>query len=119
MWQKCWARSSTPRPQYQTFVEATGYDGRTQADESYLRHYRDKPDRPTDANCPVIFISWNNMAAFCQWLTELSKVPIRLPTEAEWEYACRAGTSTRCYYGEDPNGIHLIQYAWLFGVADD
>jgi formylglycine-generating enzyme required for sulfatase activity len=62
---------------------------------------------------PVVNVSWNDAQAFCRWLTQRSGRPARLPSEAEWEYACRAGSTTRYYFGDDAQ--QLARYA---NVAD-
>jgi sulfatase modifying factor 1 len=49
---------------------------------------------------PVVNVSWNDAVAFCQWLSRKEGRNYRLPTEAEWEYACRAGTATRYWSGD-------------------
>nr|NCR38281.1 formylglycine-generating enzyme family protein [Microcystis aeruginosa S11-05]NCR51791.1 formylglycine-generating enzyme family protein [Microcystis aeruginosa S11-01] len=59
---------------------------------------------------PVENVSWNGAQAFCQKLSQITGKTYRLPTEAEWEYACRAGTTTRYYFGDDAN--QLGDYAW-------
>ncbi|MCZ8048393.1 MAG: SUMF1/EgtB/PvdO family nonheme iron enzyme [Microcystis aeruginosa K13-05] len=62
---------------------------------------------------PVEKVSWNDAQAFCQKLSQITGKTYRLPTEAEWEYACRAGTTTRYYFGDDTN--QLGDYAWYGG----
>ena len=69
---------------------------------------------------PVETVSWNDATNFCGTLTQreltAGRLPggwvYRLPTEAEWEYACRALTTTRFYYGDDPTYSSLTNYAW-------
>jgi sulfatase modifying factor 1 len=63
-------------------------------------------DRGDD--CPVVNVTWNDAVAFCKWLSEREGKKYRLPTEAEWEYACRADTETRFYNGDDPQALVTI-----------
>ncbi|HEY9875169.1 MAG TPA: SUMF1/EgtB/PvdO family nonheme iron enzyme [Candidatus Obscuribacterales bacterium] len=55
------------------------------------------------SNQPVINVSWYEAQEFCQKLSRLSGKKYRLPSEAEWEYACRAGATTAFYFGENIN----------------
>lgn len=50
---------------------------------------------------PVVGVSWNDATAFCEWLSRKEGRTYRLPTEAEWEYACRAGSTTLCWNGDE------------------
>ena len=53
---------------------------------------------------PVENVSWDDTQAFCLKLKEITRVPFGIPTEAQWEYACRAGTNTPFHFGSELNG---------------
>ncbi len=67
------------------------------------------PGFEQDDQHPVTQISWNDAVAYCEWLTRKMGTAYRLPTEAEWEYACRAGRRTKYYWGD--NFSSAYQYA--------
>ena len=65
------------------------------------------------ANYPATNVSWHDAVAYCKKLSEKEGKTYRLPTEAEWEYACRAGTETTWIFGDDEK--ELSDYAWYEG----
>ena len=79
------------------------------------------PSKYKGADNPVEFVSWEDAVEFCRRLSELPAEKVagnvyRLPTEAEWEYACRAGTTTKFSFGDDES--ELRDYAWFNGNSD-
>ncbi len=105
---------SREKPQHQVQVNsfAIGKYPVTQAQYEAVMgtnpsYFKNNPQNPVEK------VSWNDAQAFCQKLSQITGKTYRLPTEAEWEYACRAGTTTRFYFGDDAN--QLGDYAWYDG----
>ena len=109
------ARSAITVGQFREFVRASGYvpesvrvGGASVYDER-TGTLRDDPDatwqddyagRPAADNLPVVNVSWNDARAYAQWLSQHTGKIYRLPSEAEFEYALRAGTTTRYWWGD-------------------
>lgn len=116
------------RGQFRRFVEATGYKtdaeedgkggygrrkGQWVQDPKFLWNARLGFEREQTDEHPVVNVSWNDAVAFCKWLSKETAGTYRLPTEAEWEFACRAGNPGRFSFGDDES--KLANYAWYGG----
>ncbi len=127
------ARCETTVAEFRRFVEETGYvtdaekkkggfgvekNGSIKRSPQYTwknPHYLiDGEVYPQEENFPVVNVSWNDAVAYCKWLSDKTGDVYRLPTQYEWEYAARAGTTSRYWFGNDPE--ELTKYD---NVADE
>ncbi len=109
--------------QFREFVVATNYKtdaernggalGCFPAERNYVDRFHKSPEItwkspgfPQTDDHPVVAVSWNDAQKFCEWLSKEEKATYRLPSEAEWEWACRAGQQTWYSWGEAPNDAY-------------
>ncbi len=90
----------TDRERGVTIKNPTGAESRSTAE-----NWRELGRAGLTGRHPCTMVTWNDAKAFCSWLEESEGKRVRLPTQEEWEYACRAGTTTRYWTGEDPNSL--------------
>jgi formylglycine-generating enzyme required for sulfatase activity len=92
--------SNDERPQHQVTIQSF-YMGKFEVTQAqYGAIMRTNTSGFKGANRPVENVSWNDAVEFCKRLSKKTGRTYRLPSEAEWEYACRAGTTTPFYFGE-------------------
>ena len=97
------SQTEVTQGQYKSVMNTQPWSG-----ESYVQE--------SDSN-PAVYVSWNDAVEFCRKLSQQEGKTYRLPTEAEWEYACRAGTTTCFSFGDSDSS--LGDYAWFCGNAWD
>ena len=99
------------RGQFAAFVKETGYSaggdchvdkGGGDLGQLASKNWRD-PNFPQTDRDPVVCVIWNDAKAYVEWLGRKTGERYRLPSESEWEYAARAGTTTARYWGNDPD----------------
>jgi len=111
-------RSFVNETKYETDAERTGGFGMAGGGWGKSPDYswKNLGDLPVRDQAPAVNISWNDAAAYCNWLSKKTGDVYRLPTEAEWEYACRAGSSTAWFFGAQAD--EMENYAWFLNNSE-
>jgi len=104
-------RNEDEGPQHEVTISKPFYMGVTEVTQAqYEAVMGTNPSYYKGATNPVEMVSWNDATEFCKKLAEKTRQTVRLPTEAEWEYACRAGSKTEFSFGDADEGIG--DYVW-------
>ena len=112
-------RSSDEGPQREVTISKAFYMGvYTVTQEQYEQIMGKNPSHFKGAQNPVEQVSWDDAVEFCKKLSQKAGKTVSLPTEAQWEYACRAGSKTRFSYGDDDDYGKLGDYAWYSKNSD-
>jgi len=107
-------RSEEEGPQHKVTISKPFYVGVTEVTQAqYEAVMGTNPSKFKGATNPVEMVSWNDATEFCKKLSEKTRQAVRLPTEAEWEYACRAGSQTLFSFGDVDSA--LGDFAWYWG----
>jgi formylglycine-generating enzyme required for sulfatase activity len=105
-------RGDSEGPQHEVTISKPFYMGVYEVtQEQYEAVIGSNPSQFKGVSNPVDSVSWDDSIAFCKKLSAMTGKTARLPTEAQWEYACRAGTTTTHSCGDDAS--KLSDYAWL------
>lgn len=109
-------RHSNEGPRHLVRIDRPFYMGRYEVTQAqWVAVMGENPSWYPGEDLPVNRVSWRDAQAFCEQLSQRSERKVRLPSESEWEYACRAGSQGAYCYGNEVE--RLSEYAWY--VAGD